>query len=163
MLEPSATDYLGRVRANPAYIVEFCMMRILVSLSFTEMKPQTRCRSLRPTTNPQPNSRHIVDIAVCLTFVPMSYPSHFLDGGDVSSAFYEGFRQLGRDTISIEGPDVSGAYPLILVHYSFALIVIFNRSSFRGLIFSFHWSSVFHGEFQALRATQIYIFLCIYI
>ena len=34
----------------------------------------------------------------------------FLDGGNISPAFYEGFRQLGRGTIPIEGPDVPGAY-----------------------------------------------------
>ena len=46
-----------------------------------------------------------------LRMAPSPYPLHLLDGGDVSPAFYEGFRQLGRGTIPIEGPDVPGAYP----------------------------------------------------
>ena len=53
----------------------------------------------------------VVDVAVCFNFAFLSYSPHFLDGGDVSPAIYEGFRQLGRDTIPIEGPDVPGAYP----------------------------------------------------
>ena len=51
----------------------------------------------------------------------------------------EGIPQLGRGTIPIKGPDVPGAYPQIVVHYSFAVVVHF----------------VFRGEFQALRPTQI--------
>ena len=69
-----------------------------------------------------------VDVTVCFTFAPLSYPPHFLDGGDVSPAFYEGFRQLGRGTIPIEGPAVPAAYLQILVHYSFALMVIIKSS-----------------------------------
>ena len=38
----------------------------------------------------------VVDVAVFLTFAPLSYPPHFLDGGDGSLAFYEGFRQVGK-------------------------------------------------------------------
>ena len=43
----------------------------------------------------------------------------------------------------------TGAYPLIIVHYSFPLVVNIKRRSFRGLLFSFHWSFAFRGEFQA--------------
>ena len=50
----------------------------------------------------------VVDLAVFLTFESLCYPPHFLDGGDISLEFYEGFRQLGRGTIPIEGPDVPG-------------------------------------------------------
>ena len=47
----------------------------------------------------------VVDVVVFSNFVPLSYPPHFLDGGDVSPAFYEGFRQCGRGTLLIEGPN----------------------------------------------------------
>ena len=50
-----------------------------------------------------------VDVAVCLPFASLSYPQHFLDGGDISHAFYESIRQLDTGTIPIEGPDVPGA------------------------------------------------------
>ena len=40
-----------------------------------------------------------VDVALILTLAALSYPLHFLNGGDVSLVFYEGFRQLGRGTI----------------------------------------------------------------
>ena len=53
----------------------------------------------------------VVDVGVCLPFAPLSYPTHFLDGGDVSAEFYEWIRQLGKGTILIEGPDVPGTYP----------------------------------------------------
>ena len=49
----------------------------------------------------------VVDVAVFSNFAPVSYPPHFLYGGDVSPAFCEGFfRQFGRGTMPIEGPDV---------------------------------------------------------
>ena len=53
----------------------------------------------------------VVDVAVFLNFAPLPYPPHFLNGGDVSPTFYEGFRQLGKDTIPIEVPNVPAAYP----------------------------------------------------
>ena len=51
----------------------------------------------------------LLDVAVFSNVAPLPYPPHFLDGGDVSPAFYEGFRQCGRGTIPIEGPNVPGA------------------------------------------------------
>ena len=53
----------------------------------------------------------VVDVAVFSKLAPLPYPPHFLDVGDISPAFYEGFRQFGRGTIPIEGPNVPGAYP----------------------------------------------------
>ena len=87
-----------------------------------------------------------------LDFCILVLSTYFLDGGDVSLAFYEGFRQLGSGTIPIEGPNVPGAYPSIVVHYSFAVVII-KGYSFLVLLFSFYWSFVFRGELQALRTT----------
>ena len=39
----------------------------------------------------------VVDVAVFLTFAPLSSPPHVLAGGDVSLAYYDGCRQLRRD------------------------------------------------------------------
>ena len=81
----------------------------------------------------------VADVAVCLSFAALSYPP----------AFYEDVPQLGRGNIPIEGPYVPDAYPYIVVHYSFAVIVIIESNSLGGLLLSFHWSVVFRGEFQA--------------
>ena len=51
----------------------------------------------------------VVDVAVSSIFASLSYPPYFLDGGNVSHAFCEGIRQLGRGTIPIEAADVLSA------------------------------------------------------
>ena len=99
------------MRANQAYIVELCIDANFGQPFIPEVKPAPKFASL-----------------VCFTFTPFSYSSHFLDAGDVSPALYESFRQLGRGTIPIEGPAVPAAYLQILVHYSFALMVIIKSS-----------------------------------
>ena len=70
-------------------------MRILASLSFAGVNPEFVTLRIAG----------VVDVA------PLSYPPHFLKGGVVSPAFYEGTRQLGSGTIPIKGPAVPDAYP----------------------------------------------------
>ena len=38
----------------------------------------------------------LLDVAVFSNFAPLAYPPHFLNGGDVSPAFYEVFASLAE-------------------------------------------------------------------
>ena len=79
------------------------LMQILSKKSLDNHEPAPEFAALRKAA--------VVDVAVYLTFAPLSYSLQFLDGGKITPAFYERICQLGRGIIPIEDSDVPGAYP----------------------------------------------------
>ena len=84
-------------------------MQILATLSFTGVKAPVNHESAPEFALLRMAA--VVDVAVFSYFAQLHYPPHFLNGGYVSSAFYEGIRQLGRGTIPFESPAVTDAHP----------------------------------------------------
>ena len=126
MVEPGATDYHVSRRGEidqPHAVWRSCQVEAELSDSGTkDIILPNLCVEI-PEHNLDVRVEGILDRIVlllaflllsssffCLPFAPLCYPPYFLNGGDVSPAFYEGVRQPGRGTIPIEGPTAPDAY-----------------------------------------------------
>ena len=92
--------------ANQGYIVKLCLDANFGQPSIQRDETWHKVWKAPVNHEPAPEFAPLriaaeVDVAVRLPFAPLSYQPHFLDGDDVSPAFYEGIRQPGRATITI--------------------------------------------------------------